>query len=253
VLTIFDRYLVREILLPFFLALVVLTFILLMPPVLENAQQLIEKGVDPATIVRILLTLVPQALSVTIPMALLYGVLMGLGRLSTDREFVALQACGVSIFRALRPIAVLALVAFAADQYVLLALQRLELGKPHRHPLFAEVDLVSSHAPWTRVPRLINWGRVGDGSIFKRLPVDEVGLNDSRQGYAQSIRYTLRALFSFVEHYGGKNLVLVVLGDHQPSRVASDSRNGVPICEACRCSAMWAGSSAGKSRPNTTQ
>ena len=71
--------------------------------------------------------------------------------------------------------------AFASmpDQYVLLALQRLELGKPHRHPLFAEVDLVSSHAPWTRVPRLINWGRVGDGSIFKRLPVDEVGLNDS--------------------------------------------------------------------------
>ena len=123
--------------------------------------------------------------------------------------------------------------AFASmpDQYVLLALQRLELGKPHRHPLFAEVDLVSSHAPWTRVPRLIDWGRVGDGSIFKRLPVDEVGLNDSRQGYAQSIRYTLRALFSFVEHYGGKNLVLVVLGDHQPSRVASDSRPGhdVPI------------------------
>src|SRR5262245_66693036 len=91
-----------------------------MPPVLENAQQLIEKGVDPPTIVRILLTLVPQALSVTIPMGLLYGILMGLGRLSADREFVALQACGVSIFRALRPIAVLAVLAFAVDEYVLL-------------------------------------------------------------------------------------------------------------------------------------
>ena len=34
-----------------------------------------------------------------------------------------------------------------------------------------------------------------------------------------SIRYTLRTLFSFVRHYGRKNLVLVVLGDHQPSRV----------------------------------
>ena len=113
--------------------------------------------------------------------------------------------------------------AFASmpDQYVLLALQRLELAKPHRRPVFAEIDLVSSHTPWTRIPRLIDWSRVGDGSIFNRLPVDQTGLADTQQGYARSIRYTLRALFSFVEHYGRKNLVLVVLGDHQPSRVVS--------------------------------
>jgi hypothetical protein len=123
--------------------------------------------------------------------------------------------------------------AFASmpDQYVLFALQRLELAKPDRHPLFAEVDLVSSHAPWTRVPPLLDWSRVGDGSIFNRLPVDQAGLTDTKQGYARSIRYTLRALFSFVEQYGRKNLVLVVLGDHQPSRVATGYRPGhdVPI------------------------
>ena len=38
------------------------------------------------------------------------------------------------------------------DQYVFAALQRLELAKTHRQPLFAEVDLVSSHAPWTQHP-----------------------------------------------------------------------------------------------------
>ena len=59
------------------------------------------------------------------------------------------------------------------DQYVLAALQRLELAKPDRRPLFAEVDLVSSHAPWTRIPQLIDWNDVGDGSIFKRMPVDD--------------------------------------------------------------------------------
>jgi phosphatidylglycerophosphate synthase len=105
------------------------------------------------------------------------------------------------------------------DQYVLLALQRLELAKARRRPIFSEIDLVSSHTPWTRVPHLIDWSRVGDGSIFKRLPVDRAGLTDTKEGYARSIRYTLGALFSFVEHYGDKNLVLVVLGDHQPSRV----------------------------------
>ena len=56
VFKIFDRYLVRQILVPYVLALLVLTFILLMPPILENAQQLIAKGVDAPTIVRILVT-----------------------------------------------------------------------------------------------------------------------------------------------------------------------------------------------------
>ncbi len=53
------------------------------------------------------------------------------------------------------------------DQYTYLALQRLELGKPHRRPLFAEIDTVSSHYPWTRIPPLIPWNEVGNGSIFK--------------------------------------------------------------------------------------
>ena len=59
------------------------------------------------------------------------------------------------------------------DQYTLLALQRRELARRHRPPLFAEVDLISSHAPWTRIPRLIPWGDVGDGSVFDRVPAEE--------------------------------------------------------------------------------
>jgi LPS export ABC transporter permease LptF/LPS export ABC transporter permease LptG len=115
-----DRYLVREILLPFFLWLLLLTFVLIMPPILQNAEQLIAKGVAWPIVLRVLVTLIPQALGITIPMALLLGILIGLGRLSQDREFVALQACGVSIFRVMRPIVVLALAALAATAYVMI-------------------------------------------------------------------------------------------------------------------------------------
>jgi hypothetical protein len=107
------------------------------------------------------------------------------------------------------------------DQYALLGLERLELAKPRSRPVFAELDLTSSHTPWTRVPPFIPWNQVGDGSIFNRLPVDRVGLTDTQRGYSTSIEYTLRTLFSFVRHYGRKNLVLIVLGDHQPSRVVT--------------------------------
>src|SRR5262249_53772928 len=114
---ILDRYLVREILTPLTLGLLLFTFVLMIPPILNQGEKLIEKGVDWAIVGKVLLTLVPQALGITIPMALLLGILVGLGRMSADREFVALQACGVSVFRVFRPIAVLALAGFAATAY----------------------------------------------------------------------------------------------------------------------------------------
>jgi hypothetical protein len=124
------------------------------------------------------------------------------------------------------------------DQYVLAALQRLELAKPDRRPVFAEVDLVSSHTPWTRIPRLIDWSDVGNGSIFKSMPVDQLTRSELfgdlarvRAAYGQSIEYTMNALVSFVQHYGDDKLVLVVLGDHQPSKIITGESpsHDVPI------------------------
>jgi phosphatidylglycerophosphate synthase len=105
------------------------------------------------------------------------------------------------------------------DQYTFQALQNLELAKRNRPPIFAEIDTTSSHEPWTRIPPFISWNRLSNGSIFNRLPIDRTGLTDTQQGYAQSIQYSLRVLYSFIERYGTKNTVLIVLGDHQPSRV----------------------------------
>jgi phosphatidylglycerophosphate synthase len=116
------------------------------------------------------------------------------------------------------------------DQYTFQALQNLELAKRNRPPIFAEIDTTSSHEPWTRIPPFISWNRLGNGSIFNHLPVDRTGLTDTQQGYGQSIQYSLRVLYSFIERYGNKNTVLIVLGDHQPSRVVSGQPgHDVPI------------------------
>ena len=116
------------------------------------------------------------------------------------------------------------------DQYALQALQKLELAERNRRPVYSEIDLTSSHEPWTRIPPLISWNRLGNGSIFNRLPIERADLTDTKDGYARSIQYALRALYSFIERYGNKNTVLIVLGDHQPSRVV-DQHPGheVPI------------------------
>jgi hypothetical protein len=123
------------------------------------------------------------------------------------------------------------------DQYIYSALRRLELGKPHRQPLFAEVDTVSSHMPWNRIPHPIGWKQVGDGSIYNKIAMDhETGAFWSnpprvKAAYGRSIVYAMNTLTSFVQHYGDKNLVLIVLGDHQPLPVVSghNSNHDVPI------------------------
>jgi phosphatidylglycerophosphate synthase len=126
------------------------------------------------------------------------------------------------------------------DQYIYSALQRLELGKTHRRPLFAEVDTVSSHQPWNRIPEEIPWREVGNGSIYDHLPnhyEDQPFLSfwdnsaKVQAGYGRSIVYSLKALTSYIQHYGKKNLVVIELGDHQPREPVTGEQAGhqVPI------------------------
>src|SRR5689334_76989 len=115
-----DRYVLREVLPPFLLALLIFTFLLVLPPVMEQLENLLAKGVTWGMTARILWTLVPQALGLTIPMALLVGILIGLGRMSGDREAVAPLSCGVSPYRLMRPILRLAIAAGAAHLYVMI-------------------------------------------------------------------------------------------------------------------------------------
>src|SRR3954471_18176780 len=115
-----DRYVIREVIPPFVLSLLIFTFLLEIPPVMRDLETLVAKGVPWQVAGRIIITLIPQALGLTIPMALLTGLLIGLGRLSADREAVALLACGVSPYRLLRPVLLMASVAAAATTYVMI-------------------------------------------------------------------------------------------------------------------------------------
>jgi phosphatidylglycerophosphate synthase len=126
------------------------------------------------------------------------------------------------------------------DQFALEAVHRLELHRAtSRRPVMAEIDLASSHEPWAKIPRMVPWATLGDGSRFGpmadevEVPVRELWADTDavKAAYARSIRYSLRALYSFVERYGDKDTVLVVLGDHQPGTAVSGHRasRDVPV------------------------
>ena len=114
------------------------------------------------------------------------------------------------------------------DQYVLAKAQELELGAAGRAPVFAELALTSSHAPWAPLPKAVPWESLGDGSVYDPMPAQgflqsEVWPDPTsvKREYGHSIEYTVQALMSYVERYGTENTVLVVLGDHQPLPLVS--------------------------------
>jgi hypothetical protein len=124
------------------------------------------------------------------------------------------------------------------DQYTLSAFQRLELAKPAHAPVMAEIDLVSSHTPWAPLPRMVDWSALGDGAVFDGMPQqgpspDAVWRDPAqvRLAYGRSVEYSLNTLISFVQAFHDDNLVLIVLGDHQPATIVSGSgaSRDVPI------------------------
>ena len=123
------------------------------------------------------------------------------------------------------------------DQYTLSAFQNRELAPGHQ-PVMAEIDLVSSHTPWTPLPHMVGWDQVGNGSIYDPMPAQGRSPADVwrsaaevRDLYGRSVQYSLTSLISFVQHVDDPNLVLVMLGDHQPATIVSgsDATHDVPI------------------------
>jgi len=117
-----DRYVLRQVLWPMAMALVAFTFLLMVPTLMLYAEDYFRKGVSPLVFLQLSVALVPMALATTIPISLLLGLLVGFGRLSADREFVALQACGVSLRRLLRPVTLAAALSAVSCGYVYMVL-----------------------------------------------------------------------------------------------------------------------------------
>jgi hypothetical protein len=135
------------------------------------------------------------------------------------------------------------------DQYTLDAVHRLELAPRAREPVMAEVDLITSHAPWSRVPRLVRQADVGDGSVFAGMPQTLASEADIwpdrdrvRRAYFHAVTYSLRALVRFLTTYADDDLVVVMLGDHQPATIVSGSDAGhdVPVALIARDPAVLA-------------
>jgi LPS export ABC transporter permease LptF/LPS export ABC transporter permease LptG len=99
-----DRYICREVVSHALLGLVVFTFVFFVPRLVQLMDLVVRHSGNPVTVTLLFLCTLPPALAFTLPMGVLVGVLIGLGRMSADSEIVALHAAGVGLRRLLLPI-----------------------------------------------------------------------------------------------------------------------------------------------------
>jgi LPS export ABC transporter permease LptG/LPS export ABC transporter permease LptF len=104
-----DRYVISEATGPIVLGFVVSTFMLLIRAFFELAEAIIRKGVEPMIVLKLLALNLPHIVVITIPMALLFGILVAVGRLTADSELTALRAAGVSLFYLFRAVLLISL------------------------------------------------------------------------------------------------------------------------------------------------
>lgn len=105
-----DRYLMREILGPLGLGFLVYTFILLIRFLFQSAEMIIRRGLPFSIVGQLLLMTLPNIVVLTLPMALLFAILIAVGRLAADSELTALRSCGVSLVTLYRPILQISLI-----------------------------------------------------------------------------------------------------------------------------------------------
>lgn len=97
-------YVLREHIRPFFMGLLVLTFILVMNRAFELVDMIIGKGLSVVIVSEIFFLSLPFIIALTVPMAVLVAVLMAFGRLSHDGEIVAIRANGIRLTSIMTPV-----------------------------------------------------------------------------------------------------------------------------------------------------
>ncbi len=122
------------------------------------------------------------------------------------------------------------------------------IREPAIDPLFAELALISSHAPWTPILPIVDWATVKDGSVFQRWadagPSPGSVWSDGdrvRRHYARAVDYALRTAGEWAARDLGDG-VLILLGDHQPAPLITgdEASREVPVHIIARDGALLA-------------
>lgn len=147
---ILTRYILKEIASYSLIGLLVFTFIIYIPRISQLLEVVARRNLPALTIVLLFLAPVPEILVLTIPMAVLVGVLLGLSRLAADGEVIAARAVGIGVSRFAGPV-----MAYAVAGWLLASAMSLYLAPRSNLELTRkEAQVRNSQAAFEIQPRV---------------------------------------------------------------------------------------------------
>lgn len=117
---ILHRYILGELAAYLLIALFFLTFLLLLNKIFQFTDLVVNRGVPLSIVARFLAAALPVLLLATLPMATLIACVMAFSRLSSDSEFVAMTASGMSLYSQLIPVGVVGAAAAVLSGFLMI-------------------------------------------------------------------------------------------------------------------------------------
>ena len=114
---ILKRYILKEHISPFLISLLVVTFVLLIDRIIDLLNLIIEKQLPATIVLEVFALSLPYMLALSIPMAVLVATILAFGRMSVDREIIAIKSSGINIYRMLAPLITAAILLTAMMVY----------------------------------------------------------------------------------------------------------------------------------------
>ena len=108
------RHLIKSAVGPFFFGLFTITFLLMIDVLFKYVDLFVSKGVPFLVATKFLVLSLGHTFALSVPMAVLISILMGIGQLAGDHEITAMKSCGISLWTVLRPLLLGALFIAAA-------------------------------------------------------------------------------------------------------------------------------------------
>lgn len=109
-----DRYLVREMFFPFVLAVAGFVLFIILNLIPQLSDFMLDRNIPISVLFQMLAYRLPELLVYGLPVGVLFAIFWALGRLSHDRELIALQAAGLSLRRICLPVLLMGLITAVA-------------------------------------------------------------------------------------------------------------------------------------------
>jgi len=112
------RYIFTDVGLHTLIGVAIFSLVLVAGSVVQRLDEFIAVGVSPWVILQLTTIILPSYLVHAVPTALLFGVLISFGRMSSDGEIVAMRSAGISLYRMMPPILMLGAIMTGVGAYI---------------------------------------------------------------------------------------------------------------------------------------